>query len=149
MTEPTPEPTSNARPAETPGANTKRKHTGGRPPKSFYQVPVQSVIDLTAPVAARIIQAHIERKPGYRTLPAGLLSACYYVIDHSIGKAKIKIEHSGGILTYNALAKSAGKLEEKPRPILADAMAVAQKYQEKTTESPGENPETEPKTDEA
>lgn len=116
----------------------KPKHAGGRPPKSWYQVPVQNILNMTAPVAARILQAHIERKRGYKTLPGGLQRACEYVIDHAIGKPKQKVEHSGGILTYRELAQSAEKTEKAPPPVLSEALSVAEKYQEKHPPAEGE-----------
>ncbi len=112
-------------------ASQPTKHPGGKHPTSWYQVPAQDVINLTAPVAARILQMHIERRRGFRDLKASLQRACEYVIDHAIGKAKIKVEHSGGILTYSALAESAEKLEQKPPKALAEALDIAHKHQQK------------------
>jgi len=129
VTEEKDEETLDAESTKTPASGHKAKHAGGRPPKAFYSVPVQEVINLTAPVAARILQMHIERKRGYKTLPAGLQKACEFVIDHAIGKARQKVEHSGGVLTYSDLSKSATDLENKPREVLADAEEIALKYQ--------------------
>jgi len=138
------EETLNAETAESPVSEQKPKpkHPGGRPPKAYFAVPVQEVLNLTAPVAARILQAHIERKRGYKTLSAGLQRACEYVIDHAIGKARQKIEHSGGVLTYSDLAKSAETLEKKPREVLADAEEIAHKYQQETAVKTEETPES-------
>ncbi len=118
--------------------NTKHKHAGGRPRKVEITQGVQEIINLTAPAAALILQAHIERKRSYRTLRSSLQRACEYVIDHAIGKARQKVEHSGGILTYRALADGADKLDKHPRPILADVLDIANKYDR-------EHPEAAPK----
>ena len=107
---------------------TKPKHAGGRPRKDTITKPVQEIINLSAPVAAQILSDHIERKRSYKTLRTSLQRACEYVIDHAIGKSRQKIEHSGAILTYAALAKGAAALDSKPRPILADVMEIANKY---------------------
>lgn len=118
---------------------TKRNPRGaGQKPNSFYQVPVQEVINMTAPHAARILQSHIKGERRYKNLKKSLQDVCFYVIDHAIGKSRQKVEHSGGIMTYGELAKSAEKLEKKPRPILADVEEIAQKYQEKIAQS-GDN----------
>ncbi len=100
---------------------------------SKYQkvLSVQSILDGTAKEAAGILDRHINRVKGYRKLAPSLLSACYYVIDHAIGKSRQKIEHSGGILTYSDLARGAEELDKKPRDILADVEEIAQKYQDK------------------
>ena len=106
------------------------KNKGGRPPKSDIVVPVNEAINITAPDAMELLRKFITRKKGYTSLSRDLLSACYYVIDHAIGKARQKVEHSGGITTYADLAKAAGELDKKPRPILADALEIAHSYQE-------------------
>lgn len=129
-----------SQPAESPAIesnNTKPKHPGGRPRKETITQPVQELINLAAPVAAQILKDHIDRKRSYKTLRASLQRACEYVIDHAIGKARQKVEHSGGILTYADLARGASNLDDKPRPILADVMEIANKYDR-------EHPETTP-----
>ncbi|MBU2177669.1 MAG: hypothetical protein KJ556_21465 [Gammaproteobacteria bacterium] len=108
----------------------KVRQKPGPKPKAPRLAPIQEIIDMTAPQAADILRKHIERKQGWRTLPPGLQRACEYIIDHAIGKARQKVEHSGGIMTYDELAKAAGELDKKPRPILADVLELAQKYQE-------------------
>lgn len=124
---------------ETPGTE-PAKHPGGRPKKDQHKKDTQAIIDLAAPDAAQILADHIARKRSRRTIKASLQRACEYVIDHAIGKPKQKVEHSGGILTYGQLARDAEKLEDKPRPVLAEALSVAEKYQDKTAGGP-ENPE--------
>ena len=57
-------------------------------------------------------------------------SAAVFNIEQCLGKARQKIEHSGGILTYNDIVKDAEKLEKKPRDILADAEEIANKHKE-------------------
>ena len=90
---------------------------------------VQTILDGSAKEAAGILDRSINRVKGYRKLPTDLQRACEYVIDQSIGKARQKIEHSGGILTYADLVKSAE--DTKPRALIADAEEIAHKYQEK------------------
>ena len=111
----------------------------GRKSKEYHTKPTQDILNLTAPIAARILQEHIERKHGRKTLKSSLQRACEYVIDHAIGKSRQKIEHSGAILTYADLAKGASELDSKPRPILADVMEIANKYDRDHPEpAPGE-----------
>ena len=106
----------------------KPKHAGGRKPKGYYERGVQDKLSHSASKAADILDDHIEQRRGQRKLSASLQRACEYVIDHAIGKSRQKVEHSGGILTYRALADSAKSLETKPRPILADVLEIANKY---------------------
>ena len=91
---------------------------------------VQTILDLSAIEAAAILDQHIRRRKNYKTLKGSLQRACEYVIDHAIGKARQKIEHSGGILTYSDLAKSAEDLEKKPRDILSEVEELANKHAE-------------------
>ena len=113
----------------------KRKHAGGRPPKELITLPVQSLIDLTAPVAARLLQRMIDRDRGYTKLSRDLIEACKFVIDHAVGKARQKIEHSGGALTYRELVNSASDIERSGRDILAEVEEIANK----TAGAPPEN----------
>ena len=46
-----------------------------------------------------------------------------------------KVEHSGGILTYAELVKSADDLDKNPRPILAEVEEIANKYRNQPTEN--------------
>ena len=101
----------------------------GRRSKAYYQADVQEVLNGSARVAARILQAHVEGKRGYKTLKPSLQRAYEYCIDHAIGKSRQKIEHSGGIMTYKQLADSAADLDNKPRDILADVEEISRKYQ--------------------
>jgi len=93
---------------------------------------VQTILDGSAKEAAGILDRHIHRVKGHKTLKSSLQRACEFVIDHAIGKARLKIEHSGGILSYNDLAHSAEELDKNPRPILAEALEIANKYQART-----------------
>lgn len=123
--------------------NTKPKHAGGRPRKDVETRAIQDILNGTATEAARLLDKHVNRKRGYKTMKDSVLKACFFVIDHAIGKARQKIEHSGGILTYRALAEGAKALEERPRPILADVMEIANKYDRdhpETTPEPGPEP---------
>ena len=102
----------------------------GRLGHDVVQAGVQVSMDVTAAKAMAIMKAHIEyRRKSYRHMSADLQRACEYVIDHAIGKARQKIEHSGGILTYGSLAKEAEKIAAKPRDVLADAEEIAGKRQ--------------------
>jgi len=137
----------NAQPGEGSGVEqqpeVKPKHAGGRHKKGYYEADVTEVMAGTAKTAVRLLQEHINQVKGKKNLKPSLQRACEYVIDHTIGKARQKVEHSGGILAYGELAKSAEGLDQKPRPVLADALEIAQKYQDKTAE-----PGPEVKTDE-
>ena len=120
--------TINEQQSETP--RTERNPRGaGRKPHGAVEAGVQQVLDTTASEASAILRKHIKRQRGYKKLPADLQRACEYVIDHAIGKARQKIEHSGGILTYGSLAKEAEKIAAKPRDVLADAEEIAGKRQ--------------------
>ena len=109
-------------------SDTTNPKGAGPKSKAYLRKPTQDILNMTAPIAARILQEHIERKHGRKTLKPSLQRACEYVIDHAIGKSRQKIEHSGAILTYADLAKAAAALDSKPRPILADVMEIANKY---------------------
>lgn len=112
----------------------------GRKSKYAKIADVQSILNGSALEAAALLDKHIFQKDDHKTIKSSLQRACEYVIDHAIGKARQKIEHSGGILTYQQLAQSAGDLDKKPRSILADAEEIASKYQAKTTAETQENP---------
>lgn len=128
----------NARPGQSSDVD-KQKGTSGRRSKAYYEADVQEVLSQGAKVAARMLQDHLDQKKGRKTLKSSLQRACEFVIDHAIGKARQKVEHSGGIMTYGELAKSAEALNAKPRPILAEALEIAHKYQDKTS-APGPDP---------
>lgn len=99
-------------------------------PKELNIAHTQKYLNEAAAACAQVLIEHGKGKR--KRLQTSRQRACEYVIDHAIGKARQKIEHSGGILTYAALAKDAEKLDSKPRPILADALEIAHKYQEET-----------------
>ena len=146
MTEKTREDSINARGEQSPGIDIPKRK--GRPPKVEDRRAVNEILSDSAPLAAAILQKHIERQRGFRHLASDIQRACEYVIDHAIGKARQKVEHSGGIMTYGELAKSAEKLDSKPRPILAEVLEIAQKYQDKTSmRNPDPDPESGTKTD--
>ena len=142
MTENTGEESINARAEQSPGADIPKRK--GRPPKVDDRRAVNEILADSAPLAAAILQKHIERRRGFRHLASDIQRACEYVIDHAIGKARQKVEHSGGVMTYGELAKSAEGLDKKPRPILAEALEIAHKYQAKT---PEEAPDPDPDND--
>ncbi len=127
----------NARDDESSGV--KPKHAGGRHSKAYYNADVTEVLAGTAKEAARLLQAHVNQVKGHKAnMKPSLQRACEYTIDHTIGKARQKVIISGGVLAYGELAKSAGDLDKKPRPVLADALEVAHKYQDKTpADDPG------------
>ena len=113
---------------ETPSVLPPRTPNLGRLSHGVAEAGVQTSMDVTAAKAMAIIKAHVEyRRKSYRHISTDLQRACEYVIDHAIGKARQKIEHSGGILTYGSLAKEAEKIASKPRDILADAEEIASK----------------------
>ena len=118
------------RDADTP--EVKPKHAGGRPRKDSYRTNTQAILNGSAPMAAQILDDHINGKRGMKTIKPTLQRACEYVIDHAIGKSRQKVEHSGGILTYGELAKSAAALDKKPRDILAEVEEIANKTGDKT-----------------
>ena len=109
------------------------KGRSGRKHHSFTEAGTQQIIDGAAPKAAAILRDHIQGKR--KRISYSLQKACEYVIDHAIGKSRQKIEHSGGVLTYSALAKSAEELDRKPRDILADVEEIANKHQNQPTEN--------------
>ena len=117
--------------AESPEVNALI-HKPGPKKRGNIEAGVQQILDGAAPYAAALLRDHVRKVRGVKNLKPSIQRAAEYIIDHAIGKARQKIEHSGGILTYDALAKSADDLEKKPPPVLADAEEIAQKYQEKT-----------------
>ncbi len=131
---------------DTESPATKPKHAGGRKPKGYYERGIQDKLSHSASKAADILDDHIEQRKGRRNLKISLQRACEYVIDHAIGKSRQKIEHSGGILTYADLAKGASALDSKPRPILADVLEIANKYDKEHPE-PGDTAGSEVKPD--
>ncbi len=128
MTEKEQKESINAQQPDTP--DVKPKHAGGRPRDDEKLAPINEAIDLTAPKAMDLLSRYIFRKKGYLSLSRDLIEACKYVIDHAIGKARQKVEHSGGIMTYGDISKSANATIDKPRPVLADALEIAQQHQE-------------------
>lgn len=127
----------NARGAEVPGVE---KNKGGRPPKAQYQQPIMDVLTASASEAAERIRQYVARAKGAKNFSRDYLTACFFVIEQAIGKARQKVEHSGGIMTYGELAKSADNLDTKPRPILAEVLEIARKYQADNPEPAGDNP---------
>ena len=99
----------------------------GRKAKKVVIAGIQQSLDATASEATMILDNFIHRRRGFKSIKQTLLQQCNYVIDHAIGKARQKIEHSGGILTYADLSKSATELDKKPRAILADTEELSAK----------------------
>ena len=100
---------------------------GGRKAHTPQAVGHQARLDYAAKDAIGILVQRVGQKR--KRIAPDLQRACEYVIDHAIGKARQKIEHSGGILTYGSLAKEAEKIASKPRDVLADAEEIATKKQ--------------------
>ncbi len=105
-----------------------RRGKVGQRPDSYYRQPTQVTLNMTAPRAARMLEDHIWQVKGYRDIKLSLQRACEFVIEHSIGKARQKIEHSGAVLTYGEVSKSAENLAKKGRDVLADAEAIKDGY---------------------
>lgn len=122
----------NGRPGELSGVKSDPAESltkkPGRQRKGAVEAGIQQILDGAAPYAAVLLRDHIRKVRGVKSLKPSLQRACEYVIDHAIGKSRQKIEHSGGILTYAALAKSARDLDEKPRPILAELDEILAKH---------------------
>ncbi len=112
--------------AESPGSAST--FTRGQRPDSYYRQSPQKTLVSTAARAARVLEDHIWQVKGQRDLKTSLQRACEYVIDHAVGKPRQKIEHSGAVLTYGEVAKSAEGLATKGRAVLADAEAIADGY---------------------
>ena len=110
-----------------PVASELTPNKGGRQTKSKVEAGVQQILDGAAPYAAALLRDHVRKVRGVKSLKPSVQRAAEYIIDHAIGKARQKIEHSGGILTYADLAKGAEELEKKPLDILADVEEIANK----------------------
>ena len=121
-------PILNAQESESPVV--KPKHGGGPKPKGYYERGIQDRLNGSAPYAVTLLDNHMNQRRGYKSIKDSVLKTCFYIIDHAIGKARQKIEHSGGIVTYGEVAKGAEELEKKPRPILADVEEIANKYKD-------------------
>ena len=70
---------------------------GGRQSKKKVIAGVQQILDEAAPYAATVLRDHVEKRRGNKNLKSSVQRAAEYIIDHAIGKARQKIEHSGGI----------------------------------------------------
>lgn len=127
---------SSAQTSEVP--EVKPKHAGGRKPKGYHERGVQEVLDGSATKAAQILKDHMNQAAGHKKIKDSVMKIAFYIIDHTIGKARIKVEHSGGVLSYSEIAKSAEDLLKKPPPVLVDAEKIAQDYQDKDTNT-GDN----------
>ena len=137
-----------AQSAESPEVEALTRKPGTRK-RGNVERGVQQILDGAAPYAAALLRDHVRKVRGVKSLKPSVQRACEYVIDHAIGKAKQKVEHSGGILTYAALAKGAEELNKKPRDILADVEEIAQKHQhnqEVMAEHDGDREEMQEKT---
>ncbi|KKK79347.1 hypothetical protein LCGC14_2834450, partial [marine sediment metagenome] len=97
----------------------------GRKSKSSVEAGVQQVLDGAAPYAATLLRDHIRKVRGVKSLKPSVQRACEYVIDHSIGKARQKIEHSGGVMTYGQLVESAEGIEKNSPELLIDVDKMA------------------------
>ena len=133
MTESSAEDSVAARAEELPGSGSPpakriQPEVLGKRVASYYAKGAQGIISDSAVVAAEILDKHVRRRRGWTTLPAGLFESCKFIIDHAIGRAKIKVEHSGAVLTYGEVSKSAENLAKKGRDILADAEAIKDGY---------------------
>lgn len=116
-----------AQTTESPDTEQAPVNKGGRQSKSNIEAGVQQILDSGAPYAAALLRDHVRKVRGVKSLKPSVQRAAEYIIDHAIGKARQKIEHSGGILTYAQLSKGAEELDKKPRDILADAEEIANK----------------------
>ena len=97
-------------------------------PKSaaYYQVPVQTILEETAPMAARRLQEFVAGRQGHKTLVNDMRLACEYIINQVVGKPRQRVETVGVQLTYSDLAKAAAALDKgKQRPVLADVMELS------------------------
>lgn len=68
---------------------------------------VQVILEGTAKEAADLLDKYVRKVRGYTQMSPEKLRACFFVVDHAVGKARQKIEHSGGVMTYGQLVKSA------------------------------------------
>ncbi len=119
--------------ADVPGTEIPGEGKSGRKPPAYYKREVMDVLKGSAPYAAIVLDENIRantRGTGKKrpVLPAGLAGICQFVIEQVVGKAKQKIEHSGAVLTYGEVSKSAENLAKKGRDILADAEAIKDGY---------------------
>lgn len=118
-----------AKPAETPEVEALTRKPGPKK-RGNIEAGVQQILDGAAPYAAVLLRDHVRKKRGAKSIKPSTQRAAEYIIDHAIGKARQKIEHSGGILTYSELARSAEDLDKKPRDVLVEVKEVAEKHPE-------------------
>ena len=95
----------------------------GRRKSLVVEASTQKILDDTAPVASKLLADHVRGKR--KRLSTSLQRACEFVIEHAIGKARQKIEHSGGIMTYGQLLSRAEELETKSPELLINADKVS------------------------
>ncbi len=107
-----------------PGVESDLTSKPGRKSKSAVEAGVQQVLDGAAPYAAALLRDHIRKVRGIKSMKPSVQRACEYIIDHSIGKARQKIEHSGGIMTYGAIATSAEEQEKASPKLLIDPTKI-------------------------
>lgn len=99
------------------GAAIKLK--GRRRHQANLEQSVTQILEAVAPYAAITLRENVYRKRGYKHLPPDLHRSCEFIIEQVVGKARQKVEHSGSVMTYGDLAKSAESLEkQKPRLLI-------------------------------
>ena len=93
---------------------------GGQLPKNRATEAVEQILNGAAPYAAATIRDHIRQRRGRKNLKSSLQRACEFTIEQVRGKARQQIEHSGGIMTYGELARSAERLAGAPPVLLIE-----------------------------
>ena len=86
---------------------------------------VQEVLEGTAKEASILLDNYIRKVKGYTKMSPEKLRACQFVIDHAVGKARQKIEHSGGVMTYGQLVASAEGIEKNSPELLINVNTIA------------------------
>ena len=112
----------------------EKTHTTGRKTRTVEHQTATAILEGSAIHAARLITDLI--RGNRKRISTQRYSAAVFTVEQCLGKARQKVEHSGGIMTYGELARSAEGLDKKPRPILADALEIAHDYQEQTPAAP-------------
>lgn len=116
-------------------ATEKPRDRGGRKESSNILAAIQDSLNVSASHAVTIVRERIkgERK---KPLPSDVRELCTYVIDHAIGKATVKVHHSGGVMTYAELTRSVEQLEKSPPAILIQVNVNGQQVTAGTLETP-------------
>lgn len=101
---------------------TPERNKTGRKTRTVEHANATQILEGSAIAAARIVSDLV--KGTRKRISRERYMAVIFNIEQCLGKARQKVEHSGGILTYSTLVKSAENLEKNGPELLIDADKV-------------------------